>query len=401
MKRFKPKTRFGQAMALIVFAVVFSAFFNNIEPLWDLVKKLVALLNPLWVGMALAFFLNVPMRGIENIFAKVQTKWKKPVTERRNSIISLIITYLLAPAVIILVFYAIIPQVIKAIPSIVASIEAAWPRLLNFLHRFNIDTQEFEGFLKEIDLNSVVTTITNNIETIVETSVSAVSSVVSVVVLAITGFVISIYILANKKKLSRQVKKLLYAYTPRRFADRTVEVAVLTNKTFTDFLAGQCLEALILGTMFFVVLSILKMPFALVISVFLTLTALIPYVGAILGFLVGALLILTVSPFKALIYIIVSVVIQQVENQFIYPKVVGTSVGLSPMWILISVFVGGNLFGLLGTMFFIPFVAVAYSLLRVNMNNRLKDKKLKVDDNGIHSEEAGETEPPEDEPTAP
>jgi len=401
MKRFKPKTRFGQAMALIVFAVVFSAFFNNIEPLWDLVKKLVALLNPLWVGMALAFFLNVPMRGIENIFAKVQTKWKKPVTERRNSIISLIITYLLAPAVIILVFYAIIPQVIKAIPSIVASIEAAWPRLLNFLHRFNIDTQEFEGFLKEIDLNSVVTTITNNIETIVETSVSAVSSVVSVVVLAITGFVISIYILANKKKLSRQVKKLLYAYTPRRFADRTVEVAVLTNKTFTDFLAGQCLEALILGTMFFVVLSILKMPFALVISVFLTLTALIPYVGAILGFLVGALLILTVSPFKALIYIIVSVVIQQVENQFIYPKVVGTSVGLSPMWILISVFVGGNLFGLLGTMFFIPFVAVAYSLLRVNMNNRLKGKKLKVDDNGIHSEEAGETEPPEDEPTAP
>lgn len=388
-------------MALIVFAVVFSAFFNNIEPLWDLVKKLVALLNPLWVGMALAFFLNVPMRGIENLFAKIQTKWKKPVTERRNSIISLIITYLLTPAVIILVFYAIIPQVVKAIPSIVASIEAAWPRLLNFLHRFNIDTQEFEGFLKEIDLNSVVTTITNNLETIVETSVSAVSSVVSVVVLAITGFVISIYILANKKKLSRQVKKLLYAYTPRRFADRTVEVAVLTNKTFTDFLAGQCLEALILGTMFFVVLSILKMPFALVISVFLTLTALIPYVGAILGFLVGALLILTVSPFKALIYIIVSVVIQQVENQFIYPKVVGTSVGLSPMWILISVFVGGNLFGLLGTMFFIPFVAVAYSLLRVNMNNRLKEKKLKVDDNGIHSEEAGETEPPEDEPTAP
>lgn len=401
MKRFKPKTRFGRAMALIVFAVVFSAFFNNIEPLWDLVKKLVALLNPLWVGMALAFFLNVPMRGIENLFAKIQTKWKKPVTERRNSIISLIITYLLTPAVIILVFYAIIPQVVKAIPSIVASIEAAWPRLLNFLHRFNIDTQEFEGFLKEIDLNSVVTTITNNLETIVETSVSAVSSVVSVVVLAITGFVISIYILANKKKLSRQVKKLLYAYTPRRFADRTVEVAVLTNKTFTDFLAGQCLEALILGTMFFVVLSILKMPFALVISVFLTLTALIPYVGAILGFLVGALLILTVSPFKALIYIIVSVVIQQVENQFIYPKVVGTSVGLSPMWILISVFVGGNLFGLLGTMFFIPFVAVAYSLLRVNMNNRLKEKKLKVDDNGIHSEEAGETEPPEDEPTAP
>lgn len=401
MKQFKPKTRFGQAIALIVFAVVFSAFFNNIESLWVLVKKLVALLNPLWVGMALAFFLNVPMRGIENLFGKIQTKWKKPVTERRNSIISLIITYLLTPAVIFLVFYAIIPQVVKAIPGVVASVEAAWPKLLNFLHRFNIDTQEFENFLNQIDLNSVVSLITENLETIVQTSVSAASSVVSVVVLAITGFVVSIYILANKKKLSIQVKKLLYAYTPRSFADRTIEVAALTSKTFTDFLAGQCLEALILGTMFFIVMSILKMPFALVISVFLTVTSLIPYVGAILGFLVGALLILTVSPIKALIYIIVSVVIQQLENQVIYPKVVGTSVGLSPLWILLSVFVGGSLFGLLGTMFFIPFVAVAYSLLRVNMNNRLKDRKLKVDDNGIHSEEAGETEPPEDEPTAP
>lgn len=388
-------------MALIVFAVVFNAFFNNIESVWDLALSVVGLLDPLWVGMILAFFLNVPMRGIENIFAKIQRKRKRPVTERRNSIISLLLTYLLAPLVIFLVFYAIIPQVIQAIPSIVASIEAAWPRLLNFLHRFDIDTQEFEGFLQQIDLNSVVSTITNNLETIVQTSVSAVSSVVSVVVLAITGFVISIYILANKKKLSRQVKKLLYAYTPRRFADRTIEVAALTNKTFTDFLAGQCLEALILGLMFFIVMSILNMPFALVISVFVTFTALIPYVGAVLGFVIGALLILTVSPMKALIYIIVSAVIQQVENQFIYPKVVGTSVGLSPMWILVSVFVGGNLFGLLGTMFFIPFVAVAYSLLRVNMNNRLSRKKLKVDDAGVHDSGAADPELQDDVTPAP
>ncbi len=399
MKRFKPTTRFGQAMALIVFAVLFNAFFNNIESVWDLLMSIVGLLNPLWVGMIIAFFLNVPMRGMEHLFAKIQRKRKKPVAERRNSIISLILTYLLTPLVIFLVFYTIIPQVIQAIPGVAASIDAAWPRLLNFLHRFNIDTQEFESFLQEIDLNAVVSTITNNLETIVETSVSAVSSVVSVVVVAITGFVISIYILANKKKLIRQVKKLLYAYTPRRFADRAIEVSVLTSETFTNFLTGQCLEALILGSMFFIVLTIFKMPFALVISVFLTFTALIPYVGAILGFIIGALLILTVSPMKALIYIIISVVIQQLENQFIYPKVVGTSVGLSPMWILVSVFVGGNLFGLMGTLLFIPFVAVVYSLLRVNMNHRLERKKLQIDDTGVH--EGEEAAPPEDSAPAP
>lgn len=401
MKRFKPTTRFGQAMALIVFAVVFSAFFNKIESLWGLLMSALGLLEPLWVGMLLAFFLNVPMRGIERLLAKIQQKRKKPVAERRNSTISLILTYLLAPLVIGLVFYTIIPQVIQAIPGVVASIDAAWPRLLNFLHRFDIDTQELEQFLQEIDLNSVVSTVTNNLETIVQTSVSAVSSVVSVVVVAITGFVISIYILANKKRFIRQVKKLLYAYAPQKLADRVVEVSRLTNETFTNFLAGQCMEALILGVMFFTVLSILNMPFALVISVFLTFTALIPYVGAILGFVIGALLILTVSPMKALIYIIVSVVIQQVENQFIYPKVVGTSVGLSPMWILVSVFVGGNLFGLMGTMFFIPFVAVAYSLMRVNANNRLARKKLKVDDAGVHPCQDTDPAPEPDTPATP
>lgn len=401
MKRFKPKTLFGQAMALIVFAVLFSALFNNLEKVGGLFWFIVDLLNPLIVGLVLAFFLNVPMRGIENIFAKLQKKRGKAVAERRNSIISLILTYLLVPLVIFLVFYTIIPEAIRAIPGVIASIEAAWPRLLEFLQRFDIDTQQFENFLQEMDLNALLVTVTENLETIVQTSVSAVSSVVSVVVIAITGFVISIYILANKKKLTGQVRRLLYAYTPRRFADRAVEVAALTNETFTNFLAGQCMEALILGVLFFIVMSIFNMPFALVISVFLAFTALIPYVGAVLGFLLGALLILTVSPMKALIYIIISAVIQQVENQFIYPKVVGTSVGLSPMWILVAVFAGGKLFGLMGMMFFIPFVAVAYSLLRVNMNNRLARKKLRVDDTGVHESDETVSEPEEDTPAAP
>ncbi len=388
MKRFKPKSLFGQAMALIVFAVVFAAVFNRLELLWQLVLWILDLLKPLLVGAVIAFFMNVPMRGLEKLFAKWQKKRGRPVKERRNSIISLLLTYLMLPLVLFLVCYILIPQVVQAIPGVIASVEAAWPKFLAFLERHHVDTGNIISMIESIDLNKIVTTITENLETVVQTSVSAVSSVVSVLTVALTGFVISIYILANKKKLLGQARKLLYAYTSPQFAGKVTEVAALTNRTFTDFLTGQCIESLILGVMFFLTMTILRLPFALIISVFVALTALIPYVGAITGFGLGTLLILTVSPGKAFIFMIACFVIQQLENQFIYPKVVGTSVGLPPLWILVSVFVGGKISGVAGMIFFIPVVSVAYSLLRINVNNRLGKKKLSVDEDGKVSADA-------------
>lgn len=395
MNRFKNSPPFVQAIVLIIFTVLFSALFNRLELIWKLILFIIDLLQPLIVGLILAFFLNVPMRGIEKLLAGIQKKRKKPVKERVNSVVSLILTYILVPLAFFWMFYTVIPQVVNAIPGVAASVEAAWPKLLAFLARYDIDTSNINALISAIDLNRIVLTITNNLETIVQTSVSAVSSVVSVLTIAVTGFAISIYTLANKKKLLRQSKRLLYAYTGKRFADRVVQVASLTNETFSDFLAGQCIEALILGVMFFVTMSILQLPFALVISVFIAFTALIPYVGAFLGLALGALLILTVSPAKALIFIIVSLVVQQLENQLIYPKVVGTSVGLPAMWILISVFVGGKVFGVVGMVFCIPLVSVLYSLLRVNIEQRLKRKKLNVNDSGVSQELSGEEAPPD------
>ncbi len=399
MKRFKPKSLFGQAMALIVFAVVFAALFNRLEMLWQLFLWILDLINPLIVGAIIAFFMNVPMRGIEKLFAKWQKKKGKPVKERSNSIISLILTYLLVPLVIFFAFYIIVPQISNAIPGVVASVETAWPKLLGFMERHNIDTSGITAMIRDFDLNKVISTVTDNLETIVQTSVSAVSSVVSVVTVAVTGFAISIYILANKKKLLGQIRKLLYAYTSPRFAEKVSQVASLTNQTFTDFLAGQCIESLILGTMFFLTMTILRLPFALVISVFVAFTALIPYVGAIMGFGLGTLLILTVSPGKALIFMIASLVIQQLENQLIYPKVVGTSVGLPPLWILVSVFVGGKISGIAGMIFFIPVVSVVYSLLRLNVSHRLTRKKLSVDEDGQIHEDGDAEQTPEDDTT--
>ncbi len=399
MKRFKPKSLFGQAIVLIIFAVVFAAVFNRLELLWQLVVWILGLFKPLFVGAVIAFFMSVPMRALEKLFAKRQVKRGKAVKERRNSIISLILTYLLLPLVIFLICYLLIPQVIQAFPGVIASVETAWPKFLAFLERHHVDTGNITAMIEGIDLNKVITTITDNLETVVQTSVSAASSVVSVLTVALTGFVISIYILANKKKLLCQARKLLYAYTSHQFADKVTEVASLTNSTFTDFLTGQCIESLILGTMFFLTMTILRMPFAPVISVFVALTALIPYVGAIAGFGLGTLLILTVSPAKAVIFMIACFVIQQLENQFIYPKVVGTSVGLPPLWILVSVFVGGKISGVAGMIFFIPVVSVVYSLLRINVNNRLSRKKLSVDENGrIYPDPDTPTDMPPEQP---
>ena len=395
--RKKPKTLFSQAIYLIIFAVLFAALFSHLELVGKLLGFVLDVLKPVLVGGLLAFFLNVPMRGIENLFAKWQKKRGKPARERLNAIISLILTYILIPLILGTMVSTIIPQVVKAVPGIVSAVETAWPKFIDFLHRYDIDTASLENLLKSIDLNKVLTTITENLDTIWATSVSAVSSVVEVLTVAITGIVISVYILANKPKLMRQSRKMLYAYLPETFARRVEDVATLTNKTFNSFLGGQCMECLILGVMFFIVLSILKIPFALVISVFIAVTALIPYVGAFLGCFLGTLLILTVSPGKALIFVIVFFVLQQVEGQLIYPKVMGASVGLSPMWVLISVFVGGKLFGLIGMVFFIPVVSVLYSLLRSNVDGRLLKRKLKVDADGVsHTGDNPEEPAPED-----
>lgn len=268
--------------------------------------------------------------------------------------------------------YIVIPQLVETIPGIISSAEAAWPRLIAFLQSHNINTQQLEQLFSNFDLGPLLTKVWENYAQIIQTSLTAVSSVASVLTITITGFVISIYILSNKKKLLSQVRSVLYAYVGRKYADKISEVAVLTNQTFSSFISGQCVEAVILGVMFFLVMSILGLPYSLVISVFIAFMALIPYVGAFLGCLVGMLLIVIVSPMQALIFLVTFLVLQQLEGQLIYPKVVGSSVGLPAIWILVSVFVGGKLFGIVGMLFFIPLTSVVYSLLRLNVSHRLK-----------------------------
>ena len=208
----------------------------------------------------------------------------------------------------------------------------------------------------------------------INTTFLAAVSIVNGVSAFVIGFIFAIYILLQKENLSRQVKKLLNAFLPASAVECVTDVGRLTERTFSSFLAGQCLEAVILGTMFFAALMILRLPYALLIGVLIAFTALIPIFGAFIGLAVGAVLMLMVNPMDALIFVITFFVLQQVEGNLIYPHVVGNSVGLPAIWVLVAVTLGANMMGIVGMLVFIPLCSVLYALLREFVNRRLKNK---------------------------
>ncbi len=214
---------------------------------------------------------------------------------------------------------------------------------------------------------------------ILSNTVSIATSVVSGVTNGIIGIVFAIYILMQKENLGRQFRRLFYAFFPEKVVDRFLEVCRLTGVSFNNFLSGQCLEAIILGMMFFVTMSILHMPYALVIAVLIGITALIPMFGAFIGCIVGAFLILIIDPMQALWFIILFMVLQQIEGNIIYPRVVGSSVGLPSIWVLAAVTLGASFGGVLGILFAIPIFSVIYTLLREDVRSRIQNREIARD----------------------
>ena len=241
---------------------------------------------------------------------------------------------------------------------------------------------EYEEKLSSISINwdSVLSNVMNFLSIgtkgIINGGIGAISGFFSGVTNFFIGFVFSVYVLFQKERLTAQCKKLMYVCMSENRADKIIEVLRLTNTTFSNFLSGQCLEACILGTMFVITLSILRMPYALLIGIIIAVTALIPIVGAFIGCIVGVILIMMTSPLKALIFVGVFLILQQIEGNLIYPHVVGSSVGLPGMWVLVAVTIGGNLFGIMGMLTFIPISSVCYALLRTYVNRKVEEKEI-------------------------
>ena len=362
--------------ALLVVALwKFDVVLGVLKTIWDIIF-------PFVLGGAIAFLTNVPMSFLEKkIFEKVKKKNK--IVRKLKRPISLILTIVLVVGVIALVMFGVIPQLTRTMGTLVTSINDFIPQMQSWIGDFFHNNQEIMNLVDQIEFDPDqaikwgISLLGNGAGNMMNTTMSAVGSIVSGVATFFIAFSFACYILFQKEKLHIQIRKVFFAFLPRQKADAFLKVCSLTYRTFANFLAGQCLEAVILGSMFVVTLSILRMPYALLIGVLIAFTALIPIFGAFIGCAVGSFLIFMVSPQQAILFVIVFLVLQQIEGNLIYPHVVGESVGLPSIWVLAAVTIGGNLMGIVGMLVFIPMLSVLYTIFREFVYLRLKKQNIK------------------------
>lgn len=349
-----------------------------------------AILSPFFIGAAIAFVLNVPMRAVERRLSKIQ----KDGLRRAVAIIITLVIILLVLAGII---YLLIPQVGKTVETLVEKLPVFFNSSVEKIKAFLDKHPEFLEMLQEntdlenIDRESLiqkaVALISDSLHIVADKGIAAVIGIGNGIFNAIISFVFALYCLARKEILARQFRRMLYSLVPEKIGDEVVRVMRMTNSTFSNFISGQCLEALILGLMFAVCMSIFRMPYMPLVSVIIAITALVPIVGAFAGCFIGAFFILVDSPLMAVWFVIMFLVLQQIEESLIYPKVVGTSIGLPGMWVLLALSVGGGLMGIGGMLLMIPFASVLYALAREFADKRLKVRNIDPDKLKAHPPE--------------
>ena len=370
------KKNMKNLMVLIVFAVLVLVGVQRIENLAAGFVFLMRIVFPFILGGAMAFILNIPMHFLEGrLFAKVKKKkFVRPV--------SLVLSILFVVAILQIVLVVVIPEIAATFAGISKNIEAFLPKLEQWLTEAFPDSEQLELWIDSLEFNwdkilqSAVNFLKNGAGNVLSSTVTVAKTVINSLMNFFVGFVFACYILLQKEKLSVQVKKVLYAFLPRHVVEKTLQVAALSYKTFSNFVTGQCLEAVILGTMFFVSMSVLRFPYALLVGVLIAFTALIPIFGAFIGCVLGTFLILVSNPVQAIGFVILFFVLQQVEGNLIYPHVVGGSVGLPSIWVLVAVTVGGSLMGVVGMLIFIPLSSVLYALFKGWVHKRLEDRGI-------------------------
>lgn len=352
---------------------------DQFKTLW---AGLVDVLSPFVLGAAIAFIMNVPMRAIERQLTFVHK-------DGLRRTLAIILTFVMIVLVIAGVILLLIPQITETIQALIPKLMEFFLRveshLLDFLNEnpqlleWVSNTTGLQSFDWSGLIQKAVTMLKNSVSLIATGAFSAVGGVTSALVDIVIGLVFSLYCLARKEILARQGRRILYAFLPEHFCDELIRVMRLTNSTFSNFISGQCLEALILGCLFAVAMAILKLPFIPLISVLIAVTALVPIVGAFVGCILGTFFILVNDPLQALIFVAMFLVLQQIEGNLIYPKVVGTSIGLPGMWVLVAVTIGGDLMGIAGMLIMIPISSVLYTLLREFTIKRVTDRQIDPD----------------------
>lgn len=365
---------------LILFTIIILIALWNYKILFDWIGAAFRIILPFILGGGIAFILNIPMSFLEEkIFQNRHLKEKK-IAQRLSRPVCLILTLAIVIGVVVLVMFVVIPELTRTILSLGRTIQAFIPEAQRFLEQLFTNNKDIQQWLANLNLDvgrltdSAMAFFQNSAGNVLNSTMSAIGSIVSGVTTFVIAFVFSCYVLLQKEKLNIQVKKVVYAFFPEKRAEWMFEVGSLASKAFSSFFTGQCVEALILGCMFFIVMSILNMPYTMLVSVLIAFTALIPIFGAFIGCFVGAFLILMVDPMQMIVFVVTFLILQQIEGNLIYPKVVGSSVGLPSIWVLAAVTIGGSLMGIVGMLIFIPIVSVVYTLFRASVYKHLKRK---------------------------
>ncbi len=344
-----------------------------------LFARIGTLIAPFVAGAGIAFIFNVPMRAIENQLESVRN------TGIRRGM-SIVLTILCLVLLVMFVVELLVPQLRLTVASLAEKIPAFVDRTARMLMDYVAENPEVGAWIQEafnlesLDWTTIVKDVlawlANQVSTVMGGAVNVIGNVASGVVNAVIAIVFALYCLTRKEILARQGRRILYATQPEKRADEIIRITRLTNTTFSNFISGQCLEAIILGCLFAVVMALLKMPYIPLVSVIIGVTALIPVVGAFVGCIVGAFFILVNDPIQAVTFVGVFLVLQQLEGNLIYPRVVGTSVGLPGMWVLVAVTVGGELMGVGGMLVMIPLTSVLYTLAREFTSRRLRERSI-------------------------
>lgn len=371
---------YKKTLKLVIIAIIAYWILNHYQIVLSLLSKLLSVLMPFIIGCMIAFVLNVLMIRIEKQLSKVIVNPKLKILKR---VLSILGSIALVVGVVAIIIILIIPELVSAIKVIALSLPEVIDNLQNWTDSHSIYLPQLENLINQIDVESLGNELSKFAKTefsgVLDSTIDILAVIVNGIVNFVLGLVFAIYILMSKETLKNQTKRLINAYLPNKIADNIFEVARLSRTTFSNFIIGQTVEAFILGALCTIGMIILGLPYAPMVGSLVGITAFIPIIGAFIGGAIGAFMIFTVDYMQAFIFIIFLVILQQLEGDLIYPRVVGSTIGLPSIWVLFAVTVGGSLWGITGVLLGVPIVSVIYSLVKIQVKNR--EKRLKVKEN--------------------
>lgn len=367
---------------LIAFAILLYLGVQNLHMVISTARVLLGFLFPFIIGFGIAFILNIPMKFIEHHLFGKALKQEKKTAQKLARPVSLVLSICFVICIIVIVMLVVVPELGATFVNIAKKIEENIPVFQKWIDNVFGNNPEVVKWAQSLDIepgkiiDSVLGVLKNGVNNIVSSTVSITMGLLTTAMNVSIGFVFACYVLLQKEKLLQQIKKAMYAMFPEKPVRYLTHVWNLANRIFSSFITGQCIEAVILGSMFFVSMTILHFPYAMLVGVLISFTALIPLFGGIIGCWVAFFLILMISPVKAVLFLGLFLILQQIEGNLIYPHVVGGSVGLPSIWVLVAVTLGGSLMGIAGMLIFIPTVSVIYTLFREWVYARLEKKQL-------------------------